>query len=229
MKKILSFVAVASLLLLTGTMTNAAGKPDHAKGNGPDKEEPPGELVKSVCIDPGHGGDDNPGTSNGVGDNKIIEKDLNLAVAEELQRLLEKEGNFETHMTRTDDSTKSNNDRYTLCNASNATTLISIHHNGSTSNADYPLALYHQRSSEQLANVVGQAVAEEFFPEDPELKTDRFPSGVLIKSDMPSMMSEGYFLTNDKRLEQLETNYEGMVNREAMALLSGITSYYDSN
>lgn len=211
-------------------MVSAAGKPDHANGGGkpPKNEEPSGPLARSVCIDPGHGGT-NIGTRIGEGDNEILEKNLNLEVAKKLQTLLE-EKEFSAYMTRTEDVTKTNNDRYTYCNQkTDATTLISIHHNGSSdSSVDYSLGLYHQKTSEQLASVVGQSVANEFGQGD-TFRTDRFPSGVLIKSEMPSMMSEGYFLTNENRFEQLKEDRTEMVNREANALLSGIISYYESN
>lgn len=224
MKK--SFLLIAGIVLVLAFMPAYAlgAKPDNpgqgnGGGNGDDDGGTTEPAAKSVCIDPGHGGD-NIGTSNG----DFLEKDLNLDVAKSLATKLES-NDYETHLTREGDETKSNRDRYEFCNSTDASLLVSIHHNGSTdSSVDYTLGLYHQKNSQELTETVGLSVAEEFNP-DETFRTDKFPSGVLIKSDMPSMMSEGYFLTNDDRLEQLQNGYDNMVDREAEALSRGISSY----
>ena len=46
-----------------------------------------------------------------------------------------------------------------------------------------------------------------------------------MNSEMPSMISESYFLTNTDRLAQLQADRDGMVNREADALARGIEKY----
>lgn len=220
MRKKFLVTALALLFTFSTSAVGLAAKPDHAGKGKPDKEQP-APTAKAVCVDPGHGGSD-PGTSNGG----IVEKDLNLDVAFSLKSVLETDG-FQVYMTRTDDSTKSNNDRYTFCNGTDAAMLISVHHNGSTdSGIDYTLGLYHQRKSKKLAEMVGSEVAAEFGQSD-TFRTDRFPSGVLIKSEMPSMMSEGYFLTNDQRRTQLD-DYSVMVDREAQALARGANAYFES-
>lgn len=211
--KLISFILLASLLLVA-TPAYAKGKP----GGGGGGEVP---VLKSVCIDPGHGGADN-GTSNGG----INEDTLNLDVSLALQQILNANG-YATHITRTSDVDRTNNDRYTFCNLTNATTLVSVHHNGSTNNTiDYSAGLYQQGNSKALAQVVGQSVANEF-GQVSSFRVERFPSGVLIKSNMPSMISEGYFLTNTARLNQLTTNYSEMVNREANSLFLGLQQYYN--
>lgn len=221
MKKFLGLMLILSLVMSGPVL--AKGKPDHANGGGKsDSDNGGGAVALSVCIDAGHGGSD-PGSVN----QEFRESELNLDVAQKLEALLEANG-FKTHMTRNSDAeTLSNNDRYSFCNATDASSLISIHHNGSTnSGIDYSLGLYHQGSSRNLATLVGEAVASEFNQLD-SFRVDRFPSGILIKSDMPSMMSEGYFLTNTERLSQLRADYDGMVQREAQALLAGLLAYYE--
>lgn len=216
MKRIFIATALAVMLTLSSTAVGLAAKPAHAGGQPGGGSTP---LQRSVCIDPGHGGTE-PGTSNGG----IIEKNLNLDVALQLDATLKSLG-YETYLTRTGDENKSNNDRYTFCNNTNASMLVSIHHNGSTdTTADYTMGLYQQRNSLDLTNVVGQTVASEFGMAD-TFRTAKFSSGVLIKSDMPSMMSEAYFLTNSDRLAQLQADYDGMVLREANALARGIEAH----
>jgi len=217
-----SIITIAVIVLSVVSLpVYAKGKPANPGGGKPDKDNS-GPVVESVCIDPGHGGTQ-PGTISPNGE--IEESDLNLEVALELERLLDDNG-YTVALTRDTDVTLSNNDRYTFCNEqTDATTLISIHHNGSTNQSvDYSLGLYHNGSNRELAAVVTDAVASEF--DNPNAGTDRFPSGVLIKSDMPSMMSEGYFLTNTDRQAELTTDRDGMVLREAQALYDGIATYY---
>ena len=147
-------------------------------------------TTNSVCLDPGHGGND-PGTANGT----ILEKTLNLEVANRLAALLRTNG-YTVYQTRTsDDETLSNNDRYTFCNARQATILVSIHHNGSTNpSIDYALGLYMKRSDGPLATAVVGAVASGLGT--PNHGISRFASGVLIKATMPATISEGFFLTS---------------------------------
>ena len=64
-----------------------------------------------VCLDPGHGG--HSGAYNAVYD--LWEDDINLDVASRLGNLLS--GSYRVEMTRTGDSYKTNNDRYTFCNS----------------------------------------------------------------------------------------------------------------
>lgn len=213
-------------VLIALTLVIGFAAPVYAKGSPNGKGKPGGgggAQLKSVCIDAGHGGSDSGTVSP---DGSIRESDLNLDVARALQNLLEQNA-FTTHMTRDDyASTLNNNDRYTYCNSTDASTLISIHHNGSTNQqADYSLGLYQQRNSRELARIVGSSVAESFGMAD-TFRIEKFPSGVLIKSDMPSMMSEGYFLTNSERAASLKSDYEGVVQQEASALFDGIQAYY---
>lgn len=220
MKKLFMLVLVLSMIITVPV--SAKGKPDHAggpKGDGGNTDP----IAKSVCIDAGHGGSDSGTVSP---DGSIKESDLNLDVARQLETILEANG-YEAYQTRGGyDETLSNNDRYTFCNSTNATALVSIHHNGSTNaNIDYSLGLYHQGNSRSLATVVGSSVAEAFDQLD-TFRIDRFPSGVLIKSDMPSMMSEGYFLTNTDRAAALTLDYNREVAKEAQALFDGLEAYY---
>jgi N-acetylmuramoyl-L-alanine amidase len=203
-------LALVSVMVVSGSVT-AKGRPGGGSG---------GSLLRSVCIDPGHGGND-PGASNSA----ISEKDLNLQVGLLLESLLLQNG-YQVHMTRRDDRSLTNNDRYSFCNATNATTLISIHHNGASDpDIDYSLALYQQNNSLTLARIVGQSVTAEFGMSS-SFRTEKFPSGVLIKSSMPSMMSEGYFLTNLQRQNQLTADLNGTIQQEAGALYAGVVAYY---
>lgn len=79
-----------------------------------------------IGVDAGHGG-----TNKGAfGITGIMEKDMTLLVAKELQQLLEAEG-AKVIMTRTKDTTYDSHDRYLLFKETNPDVLVSIHLNSS--------------------------------------------------------------------------------------------------
>ena len=175
--------------------------------------------TNSVCLDPGHGGSD-IGTSNG----DILEKDLNLDVTNRLAALLTANG-YTVYQTRTGDETLSNNDRYTFCNARQATILVSVHHNGSTNpSIDYSLGLYMKRSDVPLATAVVDAVSKKLGTPNNGIR--KFSSGVLIKSNMPATISEGFFLTSSAEYALLTNGTDQRRQDEAQALYTGIANYF---
>ena len=78
---------------------------------------------KTIVIDPGHGGKD-PGAS----DNKVTEKNVNLAVGLELERALLARG-FNVIMTRRTDVYLKLQERTDIANAVNADLFVSVHVN----------------------------------------------------------------------------------------------------
>ena len=79
-----------------------------------------------VAIDAGHGGKD-PGA---VSSNNILEKDITLLIAKELQRTLRDTEGYEAVLIRNDDSTVNLNDRYQNARKFGADAFISIHADG---------------------------------------------------------------------------------------------------
>ena len=89
-----------------------------------DRKAKAGEReVKTIIIDPGHGGKD-PGALGA----KSQEKDIVLAVSRELKKELEKEG-FEVHLTRSEDVFVELSERPNIANKANGDLFISIHCN----------------------------------------------------------------------------------------------------
>jgi|TARA_Y100000310_G_scaffold345518_1_gene465884 N-acetylmuramoyl-L-alanine amidase len=76
-----------------------------------------------IAIDAGHGGDD-PGA---VGHGKVFEKDIVLAIARQLQKLLEKEPGYKTVMIRSEDYYVGLRKRTTIARRNEADLFISIH------------------------------------------------------------------------------------------------------
>ncbi|OGH17078.1 MAG: hypothetical protein A3C22_02075 [Candidatus Levybacteria bacterium RIFCSPHIGHO2_02_FULL_37_10] len=176
-------------------------------------------VGKSVCIDPGHGGSE-VGTSN----NGILEKDLNLDVANRLAYLATQSG-LTVYQTRTGDETLSNRDRYTFCNSKNAGILVSIHHNGSNDfSLDYSQALYMKKTDVDLAKTIVGSVSAKLGTKNWGIS--RFASGVLLKAKMPATISEGFFLTSSYEYDLLTGTIVDRRQDEAQGLFEGITAYF---
>ena len=82
-----------------------------------------GLKVRTIMIDPGHGGRDPGATANG-----IEEKDINLRAAKIMGKMLQDQG-FEVHYTRTKDKFIPLEERTAMANAKNADLFISLHCN----------------------------------------------------------------------------------------------------
>ena len=81
--------------------------------------------VRTIVIDPGHGGKD-PGAIGKLG---IFEKDIALEIAKRLRDRLLKHDQYDVLMTRESDNTISLNERVEYANANHADLFISIHIN----------------------------------------------------------------------------------------------------
>ena len=83
-------------------------------------------TVRTVVIDAGHGGDE----TGRVGPGGAQEKDVNLAVARELKRVLERQGGLEVVLTRDDDSAVPLARRAEIANQAGGDLFVSLHCNG---------------------------------------------------------------------------------------------------
>src|SRR3989344_7971493 len=206
------FISAIVLLLFASFITPVlAAKPTPTPS--------PEPTVKSVCVDAGHGGSE-IGTSN----QDLLEKDVNLQVAQLLKGKLQV-ANYVVYMTREDDRDLSNADRYNYCNSNNASILVSIHHNGSTNpDTDYSLGLYMKKSDVALAReVVNTASSGLNLPNN---GISRYASGVLLKSKMPSTISEGFFLTDSDEYEAIKNS--NRLEQEAEALFNAVQNYFSN-
>jgi len=82
--------------------------------------------VRTVVIDPGHGGVE----LGKVGGRGVMEKDVNLAVARELARYLERKSDVEVVLTRDGDEQLGLAERTKLANRAGGDLFISLHCNG---------------------------------------------------------------------------------------------------
>jgi N-acetylmuramoyl-L-alanine amidase len=81
--------------------------------------------VRTVVIDPGHGGDE-LGAQGGRG---ALEKDITLSVARRLRALIESRLGLRVFLTRDDDRMMSLDDRSAYANSQKADVFVSIHAN----------------------------------------------------------------------------------------------------
>lgn len=116
---------------------------------------------KTIVIDPGHGGKD-PGTSG----NGAVEKDINLAIGQELARILQGQG-YNVIMTRKTDIYLTLQERTDIANNANADVFVSIHvnalpRNPSTTGIEiYIMALPTDNDAMNLAKVENREYVED--------------------------------------------------------------------
>ena len=91
----------------------------------------------TIVVDAGHGGDD-PGA---VGPNNTREKDINLAIAKEVAKLLSQDG-YKIILTRQDDTFIPLVDRTQTANNNNADFFVSIHCNASLKRKEQGFEIY---------------------------------------------------------------------------------------
>jgi N-acetylmuramoyl-L-alanine amidase len=115
---------------LLPSTTDAAPTPTPAPSPAPDvglviPTQGPSTGLRTVVIDPGHGGDEH-GTQGAKG---TLEKDVTLAVSRRLRTLIESRLGLKVFLTRDDDRTMSLDDRSAFANNHHADVFLSIHAN----------------------------------------------------------------------------------------------------
>jgi N-acetylmuramoyl-L-alanine amidase len=110
--------------------TEAAPTPAPAPAPAPDTRlviptQGPSSGLRTVVIDPGHGGEE-LGTQ---GEKGTLEKEITLSVARRLRTLIEARLGLKVYLTREDDRTVALDDRSAFANSHHADVLLSIHAN----------------------------------------------------------------------------------------------------
>lgn len=163
--------------------------------------------VRTIVIDPGHGGSD-VGTFGQINGDVFYESDLNLIVANKLKAKLQAEG-YTVLMTRTTDTYVSLTSRYNYANNNNADVFISVHHNYSdNSSVNGTTCIYPNNHdiawSQDLAEWVHTAVL--FYSNLnqwlPPYKDNR-DLAVLRGTRMPAIITETGFMSNANDLTYL--------------------------
>ena len=217
-KIFMSIVLLISITAIACNMDKVAEKESESQSQNQRRENLNG---KSVVIDPGHGGAD-PGK---VGVSGVKEKDVNLAIAKELEKVLVENG-YQAAMTRTEDMVLSGEGKFSKigdlnarCKTINDTyalnqecVLISIHQNSFTQKSVHGAqCFYYQRSekSRQLAEVVQKHLNEKINIEKEKPAKPNDSYYMLINSKCPGVIIECGFLSNSEEEEKLKSpNYQ---------------------
>ena len=216
---------------------------DFSKTFDPLIDLPSDKTIKTVCIDPGHGGTD---TGKLIGSQS--EKKYTLLLAQELANQLKAAG-FNAILTRTKDVSLELENRPDLANRKNADLFISLHFNAavsskaevsgvetycitpvgaSSSNSGGKGAGYGsttanavERKSLLLAYLVHKALVKNLGAEDRSVRRARF--AVLRDAEMPAILVEGGYMTHPAESKKI---FAAAYRKEmATAIVNGIQNY----
>ena len=222
-----SVAVTASLLFVFDTHVLASAEPQV------------GNEIKTVILDPGHGGED----CGAIGVNGIYEKDLNLSISLAAKRLLEEKG-YTVIMTRTEDkmlySEEENvkgmrklSDLKNRCKVASRypdAVLVSIHMNSFGAQEYYGLQVYYSGGSDSgrlLAEKIQQRVRSDVQPENTRSVKDAKNLYILENSPVTAVIVECGFLSNAAECEKLlEKEYQ---NELSLAIVCGIIDYIEAN
>lgn len=180
---------------------------------------------KVVMLDPGHGGKD-PGTNG----NGLVEKDLNLSIAQKVYARFEKNDSVKAYITRLDDTYPTNPNRAKMANQT-ADLFVSIHMNAVPNNptASGTEVFYMDRTgvpvgrltSKVAAATVLQNLIQTLGTTNRGVK-DGSDLIVLNQSTMPAILIEVCFITNmgnalmisqdEKQEAAAQAIYEGILD-----------------
>jgi N-acetylmuramoyl-L-alanine amidase len=149
-----------------------------------------------ACLDPGHGGTD-PGATAGA----LVEKELNLDIAQRVSGLLDSTV-YNVTLTRNDNNTTlGNSARAQICNAASAQLVLSIHLNASTdTTVDYVWFFYGKPQKDKAFTATMDVNYR--IPDAngncclTHKAITNFANGTLLKSNAPASLAEGLFMSN---------------------------------
>jgi N-acetylmuramoyl-L-alanine amidase len=201
----------------------------------------PGQRVKTICLDPGHGGKD-PGNIDGSN----REKQFTLLLARELGAILKKDG-FNVVFTRTNDSFVSLSERTEMAVRHNSDLFVSLHFNAASAVEARGIEVYcltprsaistnargegagtgafsgnsHDAQNMFLAYQVQKALVTNLSAPDRGVRRARF--SVLRDAGMPAVMIEGGFMSHAGESRNI---YDpAYLRRMARSIADGILAY----
>lgn len=199
-----------------------------------------GQMVRTICLDPGHGGKD-PGKQNGHNE----EKKFTLLLAREVEKQLKAEG-FRVILTRTSDRAVDLYWRPEFAQRNDADLFVSLHYNSGPSGARGAEVYCLTPQGASSSNARGEGATATSFPgnrlneqnmllayylqrgitkgadlEDRGVKRARF--AVLRQAEMPAVLIEGGFMSDSGDASRI---YSTAQRRQmAAAIVEGIRNY----
>lgn len=207
-------------------------------------ERPVSAPLKTIVIDPGHGGTDEGTKNSGLA---LLEKELNLDVCQRLQKHLEALG-FKAVLTRYDDRFVELDERPKIASNVKADLFVSVHFNAATNKdaagietyvlpgigqdtssgkpvsgvgvSGFPGNVFDQSNMRLALEVQGRLV-EQLRRTDRGVKKERF--AVLRSLECPGVLVECGFLSNEE--EALLMSTAGYRERLARSIADAIAAY----
>ncbi|MFB5661887.1 N-acetylmuramoyl-L-alanine amidase [Alteribacillus sp. HJP-4] len=187
-------------------------------------ENDPGESSlsdKTIVIDAGHGASDSGAEANG-----LVEKELNLGVALEVEDLLEEDG-VDVVMTREDDSFLSLDERVSIAEDADADSYVSIHANAAAPAAEGAETYYNNDNSPEESYALAESIQEELTAQTSmnDRRTAEAEFLVIKNTTMSSSLIELGFMTNAEDASKMSA--PGYEAQAANAVYDGIVNFYD--
>ena len=221
-----------------------------------------GFTIRTIAIDPGHGGED----TGGKGAGGTREKDLVIAVARRVKTAVESRMGIRVLLTRDDDNNLAPDNRAAIANNNKAELLISLHANGSFQRTAAGAAILYaafDHEAEQAAHAslgserlpmfgggvrdidlvvwdlaqirhvgrsgqLAQILADQFRDHVPLglHPVDRAPLRVLESANMPAVLIELGYLSNEEQERQMAG--AAFQNAVVQAIYDGVLKFRDA-
>ncbi|MCI1956681.1 MAG: N-acetylmuramoyl-L-alanine amidase [Oscillospiraceae bacterium] len=192
-------------------------------------------MLRTVVVDAGHGGEDGGATGKSV----KPEKDINLAIAKDLQDLLLASG-YRVVMTRTDDTAISDDldtvherkvsdihNRLKIIEAQGNCIFVSIHQNQFEQGRYHGTQVFYSKNTEQskeLAESIKNRVVG-LLQKDNERQTKPATSSIYLlwHATVPAVLVECGFLSNEEEAARL--NRPEYQRQMAFAIYCGLLDF----
>jgi N-acetylmuramoyl-L-alanine amidase len=193
---------------------------------------------KTVIVDAGHGGFD-----GGAVVNNVLEKDINLKIADSICNMLQVSG-FKVICTRKDDSSTESdptatisarkksdlNNRLKIAKENSNAIFISIHLNKFSSPSVNGAQMFYStknQKSKSLAECLKQSVKTLIQPDNNRtIKAGTSSTFLLHHSPIPTVIAECGFMSNPTEFALLQT--EEYQSKMAFSIFCGILNYFNS-
>ena len=177
-----------------------------------------GKQGPVICLDPGHGGND-----QGTSYQELLEKDINLAVAEKVEKYLENAG-CQVVMTRKEDIRVDKYYRAELANQAEADVFVSIHCNYLEQGEASGIEIYFDPEKTE-GGILGRKIMNQMTTQtgasDRDVRTEDFV--VTRETNMPSVLVElGYLSDGTERGKLMTDSYQNLL---AKGIAQGILDY----
>lgn len=189
-------------------------------------------LNKIVVIDPGHGGSD----VGAIGPNGVKEKDMTLAISQELKSLLEKEGS-RVILTRSKDqdvygqfasSEQELQARVDIANNAGADIFISVHLDAFDDKSVGGTTTYYFDKTEEdnlLARSIENSLNYQLHLNDRGDQSNELY--VLKNTNMPAVLTEVAYISNPLEEKLVQTG--SFRKKAAVGIYNGVKNYFLEN